>query len=393
MFSLLLKLCVFILAVYAGWLAFTYPNMLYLVINQTSIEMPLWFALGILFFSFLIFYLFLKMWHGGHDFWVNWQFKRKIKQIQKNQLRTEQAILTWIKGDFSRSQKIINKIPFKTLIHYLIAANCALHQRQKQKLTFYLEKIKQIAPQEQIASEIASLFPITDSTNLEVSNRLIDLQKKLPKHPWLLFACQQFYLSNPNPEKLFPILNELYKQDWLSNEIMQEQLRNNYAAQFKHFSPDQAAFLWKKLPKNIKYHVSLVLIYLEKLSQSEVNQSDAALSLIRYTLKIQWHPDLLKWYSFFNQSPEAKQLSELNQWLKWHGEKPEILFLLGQYCRQQKLWGRAKEYFARCLKFPNQWQALVETLQLFDQLEESEQATHLCKQYILNSSNPKYTSN
>lgn len=390
MFRLLLQLCALVISVYLGWLAFAYPNTLYLEMGYTSIEMPLWFAIIILFTAFLLFYGALKIWHGGHDFLVSWRFKRIIKRHQQAQAKTEQCLLAWMKGEFTRALKIINKVKSKTLTHYLIAANCALHQKQNQKAHAYLTQAQTLAPSENLALGIVSLFPILEPLNKEAMDNLIEIQKQLPKHPWLLLACQQFYLSKANPEKLFPILSELSKQGRLTSDEQQKQMLAAYQMQLKHSEPEQLNYLWKQLPKYAQHDVSIILIYLEK--SMSLNQTTSMLSLIRYTLKKQWHPDLLKWYAFYNQQPTAKQLAELNEWLSLHGELPEILLVLGQYCRQQKLWGKAKDYFLRCLHFPNQWQALVETMQLLDQLQETQIANDICRRYIQTFSQPSRTN-
>jgi HemY protein len=96
--------------------------------------------------------------------------------------------------------------------------------------------------------------------------------------------------------------------------------------------------------------------------------------LIRKTLKTGWYPELAKIYGRLNFADLNKQLVIVGAWVKMYGQQPELLFILGKTCARLQLWGKAKEYFAKCLQQGPNAEASLAYGRLLESLGENEEA-------------------
>src|SRR5689334_12157232 len=97
------------------------------------------------------------------------------------------------------------------------------------------------------------------------------------------------------------------------------------------------------MPRAVRKDPDMVYIYVKQLkSFGETAQIE---DLIRYVLKYEWHPELMKIYSTLSFENINRQLVIAGAWLKMYGQKPEITLFLGKLCMHIQLWGKAKDYF------------------------------------------------
>ena len=61
-------------------------------------------------------------------------------------------------------------------------------------------------------------------------------------------------------------------------------------------------------------------------------------------------------------------------WVKMYGPHPELLLTLGKLCVQVQLWGKAKDYFTKCLEQGPNAEASLEYGKLLEFLGEPEEA-------------------
>ena len=83
----------------------------------------------------------------------------------------------------------------------------------------------------------------------------------------------------------------------------------------------------------------------------------------------------MKIYSKFSFDNLNRQLVIAGAWLKIYGSKPEILLFLGKTCMQIQLWGKAKDYFERCLAQGPNPEAELDYGRLLEKLGENDEAT------------------
>jgi HemY protein len=78
-----------------------------------------------------------------------------------------------------------------------------------------------------------------------------------------------------------------------------------------------------------------------------------------------------------------RQLVIAGAWMKMYGQQPELLLMLGKFCAKLQLWGRAKDYFTKCLAIRPNADATLEYGRLLEKLGESDQATVLYRDNLV----------
>ena len=81
----------------------------------------------------------------------------------------------------------------------------------------------------------------------------------------------------------------------------------------------------------------------------------------------------------------SRKLGTLGAWLKQYGDEPSLLLALGITCTEEKLWGKAKEYFERCLHFDTSREVYLAYGALLQQLHDDEAALEKYRLALINS--------
>ena len=79
-------------------------------------------------------------------------------------------------------------------------------------------------------------------------------------------------------------------------------------------------------------------------------------------------------YGQLENTEAMKQLQVAENWYKRHPNDPALLLCLGELCRREKLWGKAKEYLLRSIKLQPTPEAYYELGKLHDMMNEQVQA-------------------
>jgi HemY protein len=111
--------------------------------------------------------------------------------------------------------------------------------------------------------------------------------------------------------------------------------------------------IWAEVPRYLKKNPDVVYAYVSQLSHhAPVAGADITKEmeeLIRKTLKKDYHPGLASIYGTLQFANLNRQLVIVGAWLKVYGQRPELLLTLGKLCARVQLWGKAKDYFEKCL--------------------------------------------
>jgi HemY protein len=140
----------------------------------------------------------------------------------------------------------------------------------------------------------------------------------------------------------------------------------------KNQSLKEIQSIWNEVPRSVRKNPEVVCSYVKQLLQ--FSDTKDAEELIRKTLKNAWQPELARLYGTLPFVNLNRQLVIVGAWLKMYGEKQELLLTLGRLCVRVQLWGKAKDYFERCLALGPNREASLAYGRLLLQLEESEEA-------------------
>ena len=140
----------------------------------------------------------------------------------------------------------------------------------------------------------------------------------------------------------------------------------------KNKTLDELHAIWNDIPRGMKKNPDVICAYVKQLVR--FNQTTEIEELIRKTLKTTWHVELVKIYSHLPFTNLNRQLVIVGAWVKIHGQQPELLLLLGRLCVQIQLWGKAKDYFEKCLSLGPSPEASLEYGKLFEQLDRTRES-------------------
>lgn len=376
----LVVLLIFLTAsVWLGLTIVNHPGYLFIVTQPWMVQMPLWFALLALFVLFGLFYLLVDSIDRLQFWWFRVKNWFKMRRTQKSYSKTQHGLSLLIEGQWSRAEKLLMQGADQAsdpLINYLGAARAAHELKAYERCEKYIQRAYKIAPHSELAIGITQAELELRQDQLERAAGTLDRLRKLSsRHPRVLELCEKVYVRLGDWEKLRELLPDMRKAKVLSPQQIELFEKNIYceilqAASGK--SRDELNRVWNDIPRTTRQNVDVITAYVKQLLTFG-NEKEAKEQILK-TLKCKWAAELVTIYSTFTFENLNKQLVIGAAWLTSYGEKPEILLFLGKVCVQVQLWGKAKDYFKRCLQQgPNPGAALAYG-KLLVELGENDQA-------------------
>jgi HemY protein len=189
------------------------------------------------------------------------------------------------------------------------------------------------------------------------------------RHPQALRLLQQSYEGLRDWDKLLDLLPQLQKHKVLSSENLQqlERMAHLKRLQQTDIAVEQLHASWQKVPKPLQSDSALVEAYVRSLLVQA--DHDAAEKIVFQALKQDWQPALVRLYAFVEADP-TRQLARAEGWLAEHPLEPQLLLCLGRLSAQDKLWGKARDYFESAYRLQRSAEICAELGRLLDALGE-----------------------
>ncbi|MDR1012579.1 MAG: hypothetical protein LBL40_01860 [Coxiellaceae bacterium] len=331
----------------------SYHGYVLITINNISVETSLWFAIVILIFLFIIFYIILRFKDGISA--ISSYIKRQFNDYQKKfaHKQTVAGLYDLIEGNWSRAEKKILRSANHSdmpIVNYLAATFMIKHRYTIKRRNSYSCLMQQISQDNQIVVGLTQ-------ASLQISNylwqqailTLQDLYRLRPKNIFVLQLLQQVYLELKDWDglkKILPLLKryQIREIDYINN--LEERIyRELFIIGSSNGDIDD---LWSNLPGYLKKKSTLVAIYTKYLIDHNRNE-DAEL-ILKVVLHRNFDDGLLNLYATLSPVQPIKYLNRAEKWLQNHQENPSLLLCLGRICREQKLWGKALYYLERSVK-------------------------------------------
>ena len=383
------RLIVLLLFLFASvWFGLTimqHPGYVFIVYQPWMMQMPLWFALIGLFVAFIFFYLLINSVDRLKFIWYrikNWlRFRREHRSYSKTQ--HGQAAL--IEGRWKKAEHLLLAGVNQTidpLMNYLGAATAAHELGAYDRRDHYIQTAYRVAPTADLAIGITQAELELKQDQLEHAaatlNHLLELS---PNHPRVLALLEKVCVRSADWTRLQALIPGMRKSKLLTKEQSELFEKNLYCemlrdSKLKTLESLQQA--WNEIPRSAKKNPDVVHAYVEQLLRVG-NASNEIEELIRSTLKSNWQPDLVSIYGTLAFNNLNRQLVIVGAWLNMYGPKPETLLTLGRLCVQVQLWGKAKDYFEKCLALGPNPAASLEYGKLLEQLGEREEALKMYK--------------
>lgn len=383
------RLIVLLLFLFASvWFGLTimqHPGYVFIVYQPWMMQMPLWFALIGLFVAFIFFYLLINSVDRLKFLWYrikNWlRFRREHRSYSKTQ--HGQAAL--IEGRWKKAEHLLLAGVNQTidpLMNYLGAATAAHELGAYDRRDHYIQTAYRIAPTADLAIGITQAELELKQDQLEHAaatlNHLLELS---PNHPRVLALLEKVCVRSADWTRLQALIPGMRKSKLLTKEQSELFEKNLYCEMLrdnKLKTLESLQQVWNEMPRSAKKNPDVVHAYVEQLLRVG-NASNEIEELIRSTLKSNWQPDLVSIYGTLPFNNLNRQLVIVGAWLNMYGPKPETLLTLGRLCVQVQLWGKAKDYFDKCLVLGPNPAASLEYGKLLEQLGEREEALKMYK--------------
>ena len=366
---------------HTGYVLITYPHVLHY-------ESSLWATLVAVFAIGLAIYLVrlllsLVTTSGGV---VNpWSRRNRSRRVQ---IAIEQGQMDLAEGRWASAQRHLHRAAEaerQPLLYYLGAARAANELGRTEDSDNLLERALERQPQAELAIALTHAQLQVDRGDTEAA--LVTLQAMHERHPHnvqVLRQLQRLYQQRGDWSAVIRLLPELRKDKVLSAAELAELERRawgeNLSLAARREQDDQTAQqslerAWQQLTSAQRQEPQLVLAYAEQLRQLGA-ESDAE-KVLRTALQREYESHLARLYGLVRGGDPARQLQTAEGWLKQHPDDPSLLLTLGRLSLQNRLWGKARDYFEDSLRRQRNPEACAELARLLAGLGDTERSNQL----------------
>lgn len=392
---LIVLLLILIFSVWFGLEIVRHPGYLLLVYQPWMVQMPVWFALISLFIIFGLFYLLIDSIDRIQFLFYrlkNWLYFRREHQSYS---KTQFGLAALIEGRWKKAERLllagVNQA-IDPLINYLAAAKAAHEQGGFDRRDLYIKKAYAVAPKADLAIGLTQAELELNQGHFEQAQATLNrLLQSSPRHPRVLKLLEKVYIRLSDFKNLQMLIPNMRKAKVLDAQQAELFEKNIYceilnSPRYKNLMELQA--IWQDIPRSFRKNPDVLYAYANQILQFDFNTIDAKKSadlqneiedLIRKTLNEHWHAGLVNLYGTLPFKNLNRQLIIVGAWLKMYGQRPELLLLLGRLCVKVQLWGKAKDYYEKCLAEGPNAVATFEYGQLLEQLGENHAAMQAYK--------------
>ncbi len=393
--GLIVFLLFLIFSVWLGLEAVRHPGYLLLVYHHWMIQMPLWFVFVSLIAVFILFYIVIDSIDRFQFFWYrikSWFHRRQERQSYS---KTQMGLAFLIEGRWKKAEKFLlagASQSFEPLMNYLAAAKAAHEQNADDRADSYIQKAYRVAPRANLAIGLTqAALQLKQHQYEQAIATLTHLQQSYPRHPRVLKLLEKAYVHLSDWQQLQALLPALRKSKVLTSEQSQQFEKNIYCEILRASANKSLSDLrqvWDHVPRYMRKNPDVIYEYVKQLSPHvAITGSDTSKEiedLVRQVLKHTWYPSLVKIYGTLPFNQLNRQLVIVGAWLKTYGQQPELLLVLGKLCAKVQLWGKAKDYFEKCLAMGPNSDASLQYGKLLEQLGETDQAMQVYRKGLAN---------
>lgn len=346
----------FLALLFSVWIGVTIcrnPGYVLVSYQDWTIETSLWFAIAALIMIFIVFYILLRLGSGISS--IATYFKQWVSGIRKRaaRARTISGLYDFVEGNWRVAEKKLiraAKYSDMPLINYLAAAFMAQQQDALLRRDDYLQLAQQFNAEHPIGVGLTQVrLQILDKQWEEALAILQRLHRLQPKNVLILQLLELAYFELKDWSGLKNLLPILRKRRAFSvEEIDQLEVKVCSEILLASKANNTIQIRWSELSSYLKKQPALVAIYTEYLLVN--NQTEEAESILKMVLHRKLDNRLLELYAALPSTNPIRKIARTEKWLEKNLENSALLLCLGRICRQQKLWGKARQYLEQSLR-------------------------------------------
>ncbi len=373
-----------LLSVFLGLWLQQQAGMLFIVLKNETIKMPLWFAILMVFLGYGFIGLCLRI------LTKLFQIKQTVKRLCKEwsarraHLNTRRGLIEYSEGNWERAEQYFVKAVTKTsadsdtsLLNYLVAARAAQEMGESQRRDDYLREAQKTIPDAKIAIELTQAqLQMVDEQWEQALATLSHLHNLVPNHSYVTKLLMKVYITLKDWSHLEACLPQIRRQNILEKKEFEELENITYSGLLTQIpqpiTEEILKNLWDSFPKYLRRRDSLIIVYVTQLIA--VHAYCEAEYHARLALKRQWNNTLMLLYGQCNVSAVDEQLRFAESFLKYYPNNPYLLRALGNIYLRRQLWGKAKSFFSKSIQVQPEAEVYVALAKLSEKLSEKNEA-------------------
>jgi HemY protein len=362
---------------------------LLIVIGDTSIEMSLWLALGLLSGGFLSVWFVFKL-AGGSLLLLQPIRKALLGSEERQQKLMADGLVNYIEGNWAPALNLLKRTAPKSrapLLNYIAGAHSAYELGDEKQAHELLAKADQSTAGAELAVNLSQARIQLRSQKFEQCVATLERVRRIaPKHPVVLELLQESYIALQDWSALEKILPQLEKYRIVKAEKLTQlqQTLSIKLLQGQNTTEDSLVDLkqtWNSLANKWQHETEVVLVYCEELLK--LADTETAEMILRVNLHKNWDDRLIEQYGTSVGFDVHRQLIQVETWLKERPSNATLLLAAGRLALHNQLWGKARDYFSSSLKVKGSPGAYAEMARLLAHLGEHERSTEYYQQGLL----------
>ena len=291
--------------------------------------------------------------------------------------RLTRGVIEVAEGNFAKGERLLGRaadVSDAPLLNYLQAARAAHLLGQDERRDRWLRQAYENLPEAANAVLLTQAELQLDQAQYEPAlATLRQIEENSPNHSHALALLGRLYYRLEDWSHLSEILPKLKKYGRLDDATLTEWSLRVHQEHLESAADGETVIaVWKKVPKGQKADIGLLETYYSSLIRTGLH--DKAEKNLAADLRREWRPELVKLFGIVNGSDAPRQLKKAENWLKNHGDDPDLLLAAARLCLRNELWGKARSYLETVISIRPTPEAYQEYGRLLNRLGEGDAA-------------------
>ena len=291
--------------------------------------------------------------------------------------RLTRGVIEVAEGNFAKGERLLGRaadVSDAPLLNYLQAARAAHLLGQDERRDRWLRQAYENLPEAANAVLLTQAELQLDQAQYEPAlATLRQIEENSPNHSHALALLGRLYYRLEDWSHLSEILPKLKKFGRLDDATLTEWSLRVHQEHLESAADGETVIaVWKKVPKGQKADIGLLETYYGSLIRTGLH--DKAEKNLAADLRREWRPKLVKLFGIVNGNDAPRQLKKAENWLKNHGDDPDLLLAAARLCLRNELWGKARSYLETVISIRPTPEAYQEYGRLLNRLGEGDAA-------------------
>ena len=291
--------------------------------------------------------------------------------------RLTRGVIEVAEGNFAKGERLLGRaadVSDAPLLNYLQAARAAHLLGQDERRDRWLRQAYENLPEATNAVLLTQAELQLDQAQYEPAlATLRQIEENSPNHSHALALLGRLYYRLEDWSHLSEILPKLKKYGRLDDATLTEWSLRVHQEHLESAADGETVIaVWKKVQKGQKADIGLLETYYSSLIRTGLH--DKAEKNLAADLRREWRPELVKLFGIVNGNDAPRQLKKAENWLKNHGDDPDLLLAAARLCLRNELWGKARSYLETVISIRPTPEAYQEYGRLLNRLGEGDAA-------------------